>query len=86
VHDTTTTALSYHKLYLITKQTAVHEQREPAWREYFVSSEKARRQSAFVQAREAARRTAIRFRNSELVRFLVVLSPRLACPRSPRAR
>jgi len=58
VHDTYYyTALSYHKLYLITKQTAVMNSASLAWREYFdFFPKKLDANPAFVQAREAARR------------------------------
>jgi tetratricopeptide (TPR) repeat protein len=58
VHDTYYyTALSYHKLYLITKQTAVMNSASLAWREYFdFFPKKLDGNPAFVQAREAARR------------------------------
>src|SRR5712671_1233132 len=58
VHDTYYyTALSYHKLYLITKQTAVMNSASLAWREYFdFFPKKLDANPAFAQAREAARR------------------------------
>jgi tetratricopeptide (TPR) repeat protein len=58
VHDTYYyTALSYHKLYLITKQPAVMDSASLAWREYFdFFPKKLEGNSTFVQAREAARR------------------------------
>ena len=58
VHDTYYyTALSYHKLYLITKQPAVMDSAGLAWREYFdFFPKKLEGNPAFVQAREAARR------------------------------
>jgi tetratricopeptide (TPR) repeat protein len=58
VHDTYYyTALSYHKLYLITKQPAVMNSASLAWREYFdFFPKKLEGSPAFVQAREGARR------------------------------
>ncbi len=58
VHDTYYyTALSYHKLYLITKQPAVMNSASQAWREYFdFFPKKLESNPAFVQARDAARR------------------------------
>src|SRR5712692_3149127 len=58
VHDTYYyTALSYHKLYLITKQPAVMNSASLAWREYFdFFPRKLEGIPTFVQAREAARR------------------------------
>ncbi len=58
VHDTYYyTALSYHKLYLITKQPAVMNNASLAWREYFdFFPKKLEGNPAFVQAREGARR------------------------------
>jgi hypothetical protein len=58
VHDTFYyTAVSYHKLYLITKQPAVMNSASLAWREYFdFFPKKLEGNPAFVQAREAARR------------------------------
>src|SRR5438034_8919657 len=58
VHDTYYyTALSYHKLYLMTKQPAVMNSASLAWREYFdFFPKKLEGNSAFVQAREGARR------------------------------
>jgi tetratricopeptide (TPR) repeat protein len=58
VHDTYYyTALSYHKLYLITKQPAVMNSASLAWREYFdFFPKKLEGNPTFVQAREAARR------------------------------
>ncbi|MGH6886630.1 MAG: PEGA domain-containing protein, partial [Geminicoccales bacterium] len=58
VHDTYYyTALSYHKLYLITRQPAVMDSAGLAWREYFdFFPKKLERNPTFVQAREAARR------------------------------
>src|SRR6267143_1339825 len=58
VHDTYYyTALSYHKLYLITKQPAVMNSASLAWREYFdFFPKKLEGNPAFVQAREGARR------------------------------
>ena len=50
------TALSYHKLYLITKQPAVMNSASLAWREYFdFFPKKLEANPTFVQAREAAR-------------------------------
>jgi tetratricopeptide (TPR) repeat protein len=58
VHDTYYyTALSYHKLYLMTKQPAVMNSASLAWREYFdFFPKKLEGNPAFVQAREGARR------------------------------
>jgi tetratricopeptide (TPR) repeat protein len=58
VHDTYYyTALSYHKLYLVTKQPAVMNSASQAWREYFdFFPKKLESNLAFVQARDAARR------------------------------
>ena len=58
VHDTYYyTALSYHKLYLITKQPAVMNSASLAWREYFdFFPKKLEGNPTFAQAREAARR------------------------------
>jgi tetratricopeptide (TPR) repeat protein len=58
VHDTYYyTALSYHKLYLVTKQPAVMNSASLAWREYFdFFPKKLEGNPTFVQAREAARR------------------------------
>ncbi len=58
VHDTYYyTALSYHKLYLITKQPAVMNSASLAWREYFdFFPKKLEGNPAFAQAREGARR------------------------------
>jgi tetratricopeptide (TPR) repeat protein len=58
VHDTYYyTALSYHKLYLITKQPAVMNSASLAWREYFdFFPKKLEGSPVFVQAREGARR------------------------------
>lgn len=58
VHDTYYyTALSYHKLYLITKQPAVMDSASLAWREYFdFFPKKLEGHPTFMQAREAARR------------------------------
>jgi tetratricopeptide (TPR) repeat protein len=58
VHDTFYyTAVSYHKLYLITRQPAVMNSASLAWREYFdFFPKKLEGNPAFVQAREAARR------------------------------
>jgi len=66
VHDTYYyTALSYHKLYLITKQPAVMNSASLAWREYFdFFPKKLEGNPAFVQAREGRDGTAIRSRNS----------------------
>src|SRR5256884_7256471 len=50
-------ALSYHKLYLMTKQPAVMNSASLAWREYFdFFPKKLEGIPTFVQAREAARR------------------------------
>ncbi len=58
VHDTYYyTALSYHKLYLITKQASVQNNASQAWREYFDFFPKQfEGNPTFVQARESARR------------------------------
>ena len=58
VHDTYYyTALSYHKLYLITKQPGVMNSASLAWREYFdFFPKKLESNATFVQAREGARR------------------------------
>ena len=58
VHDTYYyTALSYHKLYLITKQSTVMNSASLAWREYFdFFPKRLESNPAFVQAREGARR------------------------------
>src|SRR5690349_5207736 len=58
VHDTYYyTALSYHKLYLITKQPAVMNSASLAWQEYFdFFPKKLEGNPTFVQAREGARR------------------------------
>src|SRR5437879_2374877 len=58
VHDTYYyTALSYHKLYLMTKQPTVMNSASLAWREYFdFFPKKLEGNPAFVQAREGARR------------------------------
>jgi hypothetical protein len=58
VHDTYYyTALSYHKLYLITKQPAVMNSASLAWREYFdFFPKKLESNPTFAQARDAARR------------------------------
>lgn len=58
VHDTYYyTALSYHKLYLMTKQPAVMNSASLAWREYFdFFPKKLEGNPVFVQAREGARR------------------------------
>ena len=58
VHDTYYyTALSYHKLYLITKQPGVMNSASLAWREYFdFFPKKLEGNATFVQAREGARR------------------------------
>ncbi len=51
------TALSYHKLYLMTKQPAVMNSASLAWREYFdFFPKKLEGNPTFVQAREGARR------------------------------
>src|SRR3989442_14280746 len=57
-HDTYNyTAVSYHKLYLITKQPAVMNSASLAWRENFdFFPKKLEGNPAFVQAREGARR------------------------------
>ena len=58
VHDTYYyTALSYHKLYLITKQPAVMNSASLAWREYFdFFPRKLESVPAFADARTAATR------------------------------
>jgi tetratricopeptide (TPR) repeat protein len=58
VHDTYYyTALSYHKLYLLTKQPAVMNSASLAWREYFdFFPKKLENNPTFADAREAARR------------------------------
>ena len=58
LHDTYYyTALSYHKLYLITKQPAVMNSAGLAWREYFdFFPKKLESNPTFADAREAARR------------------------------
>jgi len=58
VHDTYYyTALSYHKLYLMTKQPAMMNSASLAWREYFdFFPKKLEGNPTFVQAREGARR------------------------------
>ncbi|HKB61679.1 MAG TPA: PEGA domain-containing protein [Burkholderiales bacterium] len=58
VHDTYYyTALSYHKLYLMTKQPAVMNSASLAWREYFdFFQKKLEGNPVFAQAREGARR------------------------------
>jgi tetratricopeptide (TPR) repeat protein len=58
LHDTYYyTALSYHKLYLLTKQPAVMNSASLAWREYFdFFPKKLESNPTFAQAREAARR------------------------------
>jgi len=58
VHDTYYyTALSYHKLYLMTKQPAVMNSASLAWREYFdFFPKKLEGNPVFAQAREGARR------------------------------
>jgi hypothetical protein len=58
LHDTYYyTALSYHKLYLITKQPAVLNSAGLAWREYFdFFPKKLESNPTFADAREAARR------------------------------
>jgi tetratricopeptide (TPR) repeat protein len=58
VHDTYYyMALSYHKLYLMTKQPAVMNSASLAWREYFdFFPKKLEGNPTFVQAREGARR------------------------------
>ena len=58
VHDTYYyTALSYHKLYLLTKQPAVMNSASLAWREYFdFFPKKLESNPAFADAREAARK------------------------------
>jgi tetratricopeptide (TPR) repeat protein len=58
VHDTYYyTALSYHKLYLITKQPNVQNSASLAWREYFdFFPKKLEGNPEFEEAREAARR------------------------------
>jgi len=61
VHDTYYyTALSYHKLYLITKQPGVMNSASLAWREYFdFFPKKLESNPTFADAREAA----VRYRN-----------------------
>jgi tetratricopeptide (TPR) repeat protein len=58
IHDTYYyTALSYHKLYLITKQPNVQNSASLAWREYFdFFPKKLEGNPEFEEAREAARR------------------------------
>ena len=58
VHDTYYyTALSYHKLYLITKKTTILNSANLAWREYFdFFPKKLEGNSAFEQSREAAQK------------------------------
>ncbi len=58
VHDTYYyTALSYHKLYLVTKQPAVMNSASLAWREYFdFFPKKLEGKAEFERAREDARR------------------------------
>jgi len=58
VHDTYYyTALSYHKLYLITKQPGVANSASLAWREYFdFFPKKLEGNPTFAQARDSARR------------------------------
>jgi len=58
VHDTYYyTALSYHKLYLLTKQPAVMNSASLAWREYFdFFPKKLENNPTFADAREAGRR------------------------------
>ena len=58
VHDTYYyTALSYHKLYLITRKSVVLNSANLAWREYFdFFPRKLEGNSAFEQARESARK------------------------------
>jgi tetratricopeptide (TPR) repeat protein len=58
VHDTYYyTALSYHKLYLLTKQAAVMNSASLAWREYFdFFPKKLEGNPTFADARDAARR------------------------------
>jgi tetratricopeptide (TPR) repeat protein len=58
VHDTYYyLALSYHKLYLITKQPAVMNSASLAWRDYFdFFPKRLESNPVFAQAREAARR------------------------------
>jgi tetratricopeptide (TPR) repeat protein len=58
VHDTYYyTALSYHKLYLLTRQPAVMNNASLAWREYFdFFPKKLEGDPNFAQARDAARR------------------------------
>jgi hypothetical protein len=58
LHDTYYyTALSYHKLYLITKQPGVMNSASLAWREYFdFFPKKLESNPTFADAREAARR------------------------------
>lgn len=58
LHDTYYyTALSYHKLYLLTKQASVMNSASLAWREYFdFFPKKLESNPTFADAREAARR------------------------------
>ena len=58
VHDTYYyTALSYHKLYLITKKTTILNSANLAWREYFdFFPKKLEGNSTFEQSREAAQK------------------------------
>ncbi len=58
LHDTYYyTALSYHKLYLITKKTNILNSANAAWREYFdFFPKKLEGNSAFEQARESAQK------------------------------
>jgi tetratricopeptide (TPR) repeat protein len=58
LHDTYYyTALSYHKLYLITKKTTILNNANLAWREYFdFFPKKLEGDSAFEQSREAAQK------------------------------
>lgn len=58
LHDTYYyTALSYHKLYLVTKQPGIMNSASLAWRDYFdFFPKKLEGQPAFEQARDAARR------------------------------
>jgi tetratricopeptide (TPR) repeat protein len=58
LHDTYYyTALSYHKLYLITKQASVANSASLAWREYFdFFPKKLESNPTFAEAREAAQR------------------------------
>jgi tetratricopeptide (TPR) repeat protein len=59
VHDTYYyTALSYHKLYLMTKKASLLDSANHAWRDYFdFFPEKLEGHSAFEQSRQAARST-----------------------------